>query len=341
MKASALGLCFVFISIFFPYSLINALAADTNPPPQLTIELRDGSRVVGQAAESTFKFHSPLLGDLKLNVKDVCSIDCVKTNSAKLTTANGDVLTVWFVNPELRVNTGFGKVALSVNSIRRASVSAAGRAGRMREGLVSLWRLEGDGKDSIGSNHGTLNDIGQSSNIVVPHSASLVSMQQTRQFTFEVWIKPHSLPREFPVLLSKGGNQPGGAYGGYEFYLNSNGDNDIIFVSGKRYITTLGANGRWINNHFGEWIHVAFTIDDQTKTAKFYVNGRPTNDEYNTGTDEDINFDVANNLYIGAPDPASNANRSRFDGEMRDLMLFNRALTAKEIQEDYEAGHSN
>jgi hypothetical protein len=86
---------------------------------------------------------------------------------------------------------------------------------------------------------------------------------------------------------------------------------------------------------------VAFTIDDQTKTARFYVNGQPTNDEYKSGMSNDLNFDLPNNLYIGAPDPASNANRSRFDGEMRDLMLFNRALTAKEIQEDYEAGHSN
>ena len=59
------------------------------------------------------------------------------------------------------------------------------------------------------------------------------------------------------------------------------------------------------------------------------------------GTRNDLNFDLQNNLYIGAPDPASNANRSRFDGEMRNLLLFNRALTAAEIREDYEGGHSN
>ena len=68
---------------------------------------------------------------------------------------------------------------------------------------------------------------GKADGIVVSNSASLVSMQQTRQLTFAVWIKPSSIPHEFPVLLSKGGNQPGGAYGGYEFLLNANGDNDL------------------------------------------------------------------------------------------------------------------
>jgi hypothetical protein len=166
-------------------------------------------------------------------------------------------------------------------------------------------------------------------------------MQQTRQLTIEMWIKPNSLPREFPVLLSKGGNQPGGAYGGYEIALNANGDNDIVFVSGKRGSSTVGANGRWINNHLGEWIHVACTVDDRTRSQKFYVNGQPTNDEDNNGTEADINFDLPNNLYIGVPDPAANANRSRFDGAMRDVTIFNRALPAEEIHADYTTGHSN
>jgi hypothetical protein len=168
--------------------------------------------------------------------------------------------------------------------------------------------------------------------IIVSNSPSLVSMQQTRQLTLAVWIKPESIPNVFPVLLSKGGNQPNAAYGGYELLLNANGDNDLVFESGGCEIVTHNAAGRWINNHLGEWIHVAFTIDDRTKTAQFYVNGQPTNDEYNFGSSDDLNFDVTNNLYIGMPDPASDANRSKFDGEIREVMIFNRALTAQELQ---------
>jgi hypothetical protein len=37
-------------------------AIDTNPPPRLTIELRDGSRVLGDSGGEHFNFHSALLG---------------------------------------------------------------------------------------------------------------------------------------------------------------------------------------------------------------------------------------------------------------------------------------
>ena len=204
--------------------------------------------------------------------------------------------------------------------------------------LVLYLPLDSTGQSQI-RDFSDKHNNGTATAIVVSNSPSLVSMQQTRQLTFAVWIKPNSIPREFPVILSKGGNQSPGAYGGYEFLLNADDDSDFRFESGSCDIVTYNADGRWINNHVGEWIHVAFTINDQTKTAKFYVNGQPTNDEFDYGTyfssGTELNFNVPNNLYIGTPDPASNANRAKFDGSMRELMLFNRALTAKEIQNIY------
>lgn len=202
------------------------------------------------------------------------------------------------------------------------------------KGLVLYFPLGSSKQSQIKDFSGEHNN-GKAISISVSNSPSLTSMQQTRQLSFAVWIKPDSIPREFPVLLSKGGNEPVGAYGGYEFLLNANGDNDLLFVSGGCNITTYGANGRWINNHLGEWIHVAFTIDDKTKVAQFYVNGQPTGDTVNVGTSDDINFDVPNSLFIGRPDPASNHNRAEFDGEMRDLMLFNRILSDNEIKRIY------
>lgn len=101
-----------------------ATAADTNPPPRLTLELRDGSRVVGTSAEKHFAFQSALLGEIKLTVKDIRTIDCTSTNLAKLTTTDGDVLSVGFVNSKLHINTAFGKVELPVASIRNLKISS-------------------------------------------------------------------------------------------------------------------------------------------------------------------------------------------------------------------------
>jgi hypothetical protein len=98
MKASGFGLCCVLVSVFCSGSLAGAFAADTNSPPRLTVELRDGSRVVGTCVEKFFKFHSALLGELKLEVQNIRSVECVSTNSAKLSTATGDSLTVHLQN---------------------------------------------------------------------------------------------------------------------------------------------------------------------------------------------------------------------------------------------------
>jgi hypothetical protein len=327
-KKLSSGSCFLSCLLLLQGCATAAPTSTNQTGFRLTIELQDGSKIIGKSGDKDFQFRSDMLGEIRLSLEKIRFVECQpKTNAVKLVTANGDTLVVQFAMKEVRVEAAFGNFKLPVNLIKRVQVSAVRQPGQARPGLVAAWFGEGDDKFR---------------NIVVSNSASLVFMQQTRQLTFTVWIKPNSIPSDFPVILSKGGNEPGRIYGGYEFLI-ADGENDLLFVSGGTEFITRGANGRWIKNHLGEWIHIAFVIDGQTKAAKFYVNGEPTNDEYNEGSrpSEDLNFDLPNNLYIGVPDPASNANRSRFDGEMRDLMLFNRALTAKEIHEDYEAGHSN
>jgi hypothetical protein len=233
--------------------------------------------------------------------------------------------------------TSFCKTSLTALFLLPAALLAFGQVpASSQHGLVLYFPLTSISQERI-KDFSNQHNNGKATGIIVPNSPSLVSMQQTRQLTFSVWIKPNSIPSEFPVLLSKGGNQQANGYGGYEFLLNANGDNDLVFESGGCEIVTHNANGRWINNHIGEWIHVAFTINDQTKIAKFYVNGQPTNDEFNFGSSDDLNFNLSNDLYVGNPTPGSNANRTSFDGSMRELMLFNRALTDQEIQKIYQS----
>ena len=170
---------------------------------------------------------------------------------------------------------------------------------------------------------------GQTSTITVSNSPSLVSMAQTHQLTYAAWINPASIPSEFPVLLSKGGNEPPDDFGGYEFILNAHGDHDLMFESGYFAANT---GGGLINTNLGQWIHVAFTIDLDAQTAQFYVDGQPVQTTIVSGTFADINFDLRNNLYVGVPDPGADSYRANFDGSMHEVMLFNRKLSADEIQ---------
>jgi len=170
---------------------------------------------------------------------------------------------------------------------------------------------------------------GQVSSVIVSNSPSLVSMQDSHQLSYCAWINAASIPSEFPILLSKGGNSGPGDYGGYEFTLNANGNRDVVFCSGLFVAYT---KSDFITTNLNQWIHVAFTIDTAAQTFQFYLNGQPVDGGIDNGTFDDVNFNVTNNVYIGAPDPAANGNRSRFDGEMREVTLYNRALTAQEVQ---------
>jgi hypothetical protein len=157
-------------------------------------------------------------------------------------------------------------------------------------------------------------------------------MQDTHQLTLALWIRPRSIGSELPVLISKGGNQQPGAFGGYELILNANDDNDILFANGDYLAYTAAANGSLVNNHLGEWIHIVFTMDTVAQTAQFYVNGQLYANTTSTGDITGVNFDVPNNLYLGEPDPAANGNRVPFDGDMKQINIYNRTLSADEIQ---------
>jgi len=215
------------------------------------------------------------------------------------------------------------KLALGLGLFLATTAAFAGAP--IRNGLVLYFPTVTERvRDASGSRNN-----GQTTSVVVSNSPSLVSMAQTHQLSYCVWINPASIPNEFPDLLSKGGNSGAGDYGGYEFSLNIHGDHDVLFYSG---LFQAHGETHFINTNLNQWIHIAFTIDTDAQTMQFYINGQPVDVTIDTGTFADINFDQPNNLYIGAPDPAAHVNRTSFDGQMREVMLYNRVLSADEVQ---------
>ncbi len=280
MKMSGLQPVCISVFIFLSCGFVAASAADTNPPPRLTVELRDGSCVVGTSVEKNFKFHSALLGDLKLAVTDISSVECVSSNSAKLTTANGDTLTVWFVNPEFAVKTSFGKVELPVDSVRRLTVSATSMAGTHPPGLVALWSGEGDGNDSVGGNTAMLTDIsfeegkvgqafsfnGVSSCIKIAASRSL-DVGAGDSFTIMAWIKPSDVQGLHPIIQWSD-NNPLNLWIGIRPYENGVLRGDITDTEGNHFL--VSHPGVLVSGIFQ---HIAFTYDKAGGVGTLYVNG--------------------------------------------------------------------
>ena len=312
-----------------------AVAADTNPPPRLTVELRDGSRVVGESVAKNFKFHSALLGEIKLDAKSIRLVDCVSSNSAKLSTVNGDSLTVSFVDSEFAVKTGFGKVELPVDSVRKLTVSAGGIAGVHPPGLVALWSGEGNGNDSVGGNN------------MMPTDIAFVEGKAGQAFGFNgagQWVNC--------------GNNNAGNFGANDFTVAFWVKFNTVFteqVMVEKYVETLGGSGEpsgWTltklsNNRFrfgglgfsvdfgnavaGTWTYLAVTRSNGN--VRCYVNGVLAGQLAALA-----NLDSAASLKLGhrgnPTDTPGSADPRQFylNGVLDEIAIYDRALSAAEIE---------
>jgi hypothetical protein len=344
MKSRVRRFYCVLAGFVFATSLSPAAAADTNPPPRLTVELRDGSRVVGTSVEKYFKFHSALLGDLKLDVKDIRSVECVSSNAAKLSTANGDSLAVSFVDPAFALKTSFGKVELPVDSLRKFSVASGLASGTYRlPGLVALWSAEGDARDSVGGNHGVLEGkigfapgkLGQAfsfadenADVKIPASASL-NVGAGGGFTLAAWINPSDVSGHHPLF--EWNTADGTTYWGVHFYIDADSFNA---GPGALYGNILDSAGNWHQIHSasgavvaGAFQHVALTYEKNSGLAKIYCNGVLIAQQFLGRFNPQTSFD----LYLGKR-PLTQGETYTFAGLLDEAAIYNRALSAPEIQ---------
>jgi hypothetical protein len=320
-------------------------AADTNAPPRLTVELRDGSRLVGTSVREQFKFHTELLGELKLDVKDIRMVECGATNLCKLTTAKGDTLTVSFDEATLGVRTSFGKVELPVAAIRKLTV-AAGPGNRTHlPGLVSWWPAEGNANDMVSGNNGTLlNDasfdvgkVGQAflfgtadDGVEVPASPTL-DLGLGNGLTVEGWINPSTLAtRGYIVEWNDGDTNQSVPFG---VQLQILGPDEMGLGAGNLFADVRGNDGQphWMMAPGGTiqaniFQHVALTYDKLSGVATLYCNGvvvaQSTMGSFTPLTSYDF--------YIGRR-PAAGA--GSFPGRIDEISVYNRALSAREIQD--------
>jgi hypothetical protein len=200
------------------------------------------------------------------------------------------------------------------------NVTTAASGDPNASGLVSWWKAENNGYDSVGGNHGTLQGgtaydtgrVGQSfsldgsySYVSVPNSSS-IDYGPTR--TFELWIYP-KVTAGYRGMLAKG-------YGSYS-HIFSLSDGHLALYDGGAWHTgtaVLSAN---------TWHHVAFVQNGSTVTM--YLNGvldgtanvswTSTSDFLEIGSFNHSNF---NDTFVGLID---------------EVKIFNRVLSAAEISQ--------
>ncbi len=241
------------------------------------------------------------------------------------------------------------KYATSLTATPTAPPPAEGPSPRPRPvaGLVSRWAGEGNANDSQGSNHGILEggvtfvpgEVGQAfgldgttADVRVPASTSL-DVGAGAGMTMEAWIRPADLSDQHPVLEWNDGSfgtllwvsvsLEGGGVGPGAFTANFKDVNlqHHVINSPPGVLTT---------NRFQ---HVAATYDGSSGEAALYLDGTAVA-HANLGS---FTPRTIGDLYFGLR-PFDGGAGMRFKGQIDEVGVYNRALSAAEIKVIYGAG---
>jgi hypothetical protein len=336
-----------------PGKLIAAAGTDT---ARLTIELRDGSHVIGKSLEGTLNFHTAALGDLKLAWTGIRSIEYAgaSTDLARLTAANGDVYEVQFAIASLGVETSFGKTELPVKLIRSIRVSVAGNAGQWPSGLVARWTGDGNAKDSAGHYDGQESGglryvpgpAGQAfqfnGGAAQVNFGSSVGNFGTSDFTIAYWMKTSSTnPKEafmakrttcdaafcfWEIQLGGMGNPPTGVL---NFVLAKGGNQVPLYLNSSRPMN----DGQW---HHIAWVRQAAGSGSGACQLLLYVDGALDNSKTLPAV-----LDLASQtpLILGQNVCQCCDGCRPYRGAAADLQIFSQALSVEEIITIYQAGN--
>jgi hypothetical protein len=200
--------------------------------------------------------------------------------------------------------------------------------------LIGEWHFdEGSGTTAIdssgNSNDGTLKNMDPATAWVEGKNGYAVAFDATDDYidcgnddslsindalTIVAWVKPDAIADAQTIV-----------YGGRTNYLLDLYSNNLRFHPDTRY-------GKSSSNTFtyspGEWIQVSVTYSYSTGQGTFYKDGESIGSFTNAQTPAPYG-----NFMIGYYNP-----NLKFNGAIDEVKIYSRALTAEEIQADYEAG---
>ena len=241
-------------------------------------------------------------------------------------------------NYTVLVTNAFGS-ALSSNAV--LTVNSISSCDPPPSGLTSWWPGENNALDFAGTNNGVLEgdiaftngEVGQAfwytnanADVRIPASASL-NVGTGSGLTVDAWINCSTISQSMPIFEW---NNNGASYG-VHFYMFSGGSlyaNVLDNLGGAHIFQT--AAGLIASNTF---YHVALTFNKATGVAAMYCNGVLVK-QSTVGT---ITPQTSYSLYLGQRPLTAGATYT-FAGILDEPTLYNRALSATEIEGIYSAG---
>jgi hypothetical protein len=278
-------------------------------------------------------------------IRSLESLD--QTNLVKLITANGDSMTATFATKQIRVETVFGTVSLPSAMIRQLRVTSLGGKGRPKDGLIALWSGEGNGADSISGDDGSLvnvgftdgvvgqafsfspnaNPYGTYSGIQIPDRPIFAL---TQSLTIDAWIRPRG---DGYMILTRGDHRPG--LDPYSLSMEASQDLRFEICNDDHQTAVVDTTVP-----YGQWTHVAATLDGDAGTLSLYTNGLLAV-QIHTQIKPLGALIPEMSPGIGIGNINDGGNNFPFLGDIDEVALYNRALSANEINAIYSANAAN
>jgi hypothetical protein len=202
-------------------------------------------------------------------------------------------------------------------------------------GVISWYRAEGNGADSIGSNAATLSGspstvtgyVGQALSFNGSNYMSAADSASLRpaSVSLEAWVNFTSLPAIGTIVSKTVGT---GNLNSYSLWYQGGALNGIAGGSGA------AVSYSWAPLT-GTWHHVAYTFDSSGGAQALYIDGAQVAGGTNAVS---ISYD-SHPLMIGA-EVENESVQFGFPGVIDELALYSRALTAAEVQNIYYASAS-
>ncbi len=321
-----------------------ACSSTSAPPeehPRVRVDLVDGSRIVGTLQQSSIAGRTSY-GKLDIPLESVHQFTRLDDGRIRLNFANGDELTAQPAFDQLKCTTLFGGATLKMEHIRRLHVQSNVLQSLPARNHVVLYygfdsaeekKIPNQARDGMdannigakwtqhGANGGAIEFDG-SSRIEVPHDNRLCP----RTFTFAAWVYPTAESSNYEMLIAK--TNPSSWSGGYGICRISGDKKNIRF-----FINSYTSTHKTRPLPIRKWTHIACVAHGEG--IQFYMNGQPMPAEVKTSR-RPPNLLTARVQHTTTPmtlggDPSHYG----WKGRMDEFLLFDRALSGKQIRQLY------
>ena len=153
---------------------------------------------------------------------------------------------------------------------------------------------------------------------------NISQLKPTTQITVSAWVYRSTMnDNQSEVIISCT------QVGGYELYYTANKMTFYVYAGGSYRIPEMSTSA------ISGWMNFTATYDN--RYAKLYYNGVLQN-TVDSGATNNISY-VANNILIGAEAGGGSARESGYEwtGNIAQVSIYNRALSASEVLQNYNA----